>query len=133
VKQIKHLSGLSTNYSYEGDKLSKLQVEYQGSRAEYLFSKDGLVQSRDLLGGVVEYAYTDGKLTSAKLGQYGEAKYVYDDQSRLREIHFPDGSRIEYRYEEGKGRGRKSASSQMQTLTVVRHPASEQAKGQHRQ
>jgi len=123
VKEITHSSGISANYVYDGEQLTKLEVDCQGIQAEYRFNKDGIAQSRDLLGGVANYGYTNGILSSVKLAEYGEANYVYDDQNRLQEICFPNGSQIEYQYREGKIRGKKVIDSQWQEVTVVTHPA----------
>jgi YD repeat-containing protein len=125
IKQVIHSSGISATYLYDGDRLAKLQINYNGKQAEYLFNEDGIVQSRDLLGGVADYGYTNGNLSSAKLAQYGEANYVYDVQNRLQEIRFPNGSRIEYQYKEGRAIGKKAGDYQWQRLTVITHPMPE--------
>ena len=101
----------SITFSYEGEKLAKMQVKHsEGRQAEYLFGEDGIVQSRDFLGGVAEYGYEKGLLSSARLAQGEDAEYIYDDQNRLQQIHLPDGSWIEYQY-------------QGRLLSVITHPA----------
>jgi RHS repeat-associated protein len=132
VEEIKRSDGISMTYEYDGKQLTKLQVDHRDKQAEYLFNKDGIVQNRDLLGGIPEYGYINGRLSSVKLVQYGEARYLYDDQNTLKEIYFPDGSWIEYQCEVEERHGGKSAGLQIQTLTVVIHPASEHIKEQNR-
>ena len=106
IKEIETSNGISATYEYEeGDQLVKLKLNYQGRRAEYIFSQDGIVQSSDFLGGIASYGYSNGMISSVKLGSYGEAKYIYDDRNRIRKIHFPNGDWIEYRYYKRKGKG----------------------------
>lgn len=124
IEEMTHSSGISTTYVYEGEQLTKLQIDYQGRQAKYLFNEDGIAQSRDLLGGIVDYGYTNGRLSSVKLAQYGEAKYVYDNQNRLQEIHFPNGNWIEYRYQQRGWQGKEGSSSQGELFTMVTHSSS---------
>lgn len=101
----------SITLSYEDESLAKMQVNHpEGRQAEYLFGEDGIVQSRDFLGGVAEYGYEKGLLSFVRLAQGGDAKYIYDDLNRLHQIRFPNGSWIEYQY-------------QGQLLNVITHPA----------
>jgi YD repeat-containing protein len=122
LKAITDPGGATTRFTYDGQELANLQVNYQGVHAEYRFTKDGLARSQDLLGGVTEYGYAQGRLVSVKQGQYREAKYTYDDRGRLKEIILPDGSRTEYRYGEEEPRKGKKPEAEM-TLVVVTHPA----------
>jgi len=122
VKEITHSSGISTVYKYDGDRLKQLQIANQDKQAEYWFSENGMVKSKDFLGGVSEYAYTNGRLTLVTQAQ-DTAKYVYDDQHRLREMHFPDGGWIEYIYEGGEKQGEATTDTQGQVVTIITHPA----------
>jgi YD repeat-containing protein len=124
LKVITDPGGAITRFAYAGQALTNLQLNYKGVLAEYRFTKDGLARSRDLLGGVTEFGYAQGRVVSVKQGQYREAKYTYDDRGRLKEIILPDGSRTEYRYGEDPPRKGKKPEAQM-TLAVVNHPAPE--------
>jgi YD repeat-containing protein len=124
IKEESHSGGMTAYYFYENNNLSRLQVYSQDKRAEYLFNEDGIVQSKDFLGGKMIYDYHNGKLSSVSQDQFGEAKYVYDAENRLAEIHFPNGTWFEYKYEEEKRRGNKSENSPKQILTMITHPAS---------
>jgi YD repeat-containing protein len=124
VRRVTHSDGISATYFYNGERLASLQVNCQGKQAEYFFSEDGIAQSKDFLDGVAKYGYTNGRLTSAILGQYGEAKYIYDSKNRLREIHFPNGNWVEYQYQEGRKGERKRGSPQGQIVRVVTHSSS---------
>ena len=95
------------------------------------FRNDGILKSTDFLGDLNEYRYTNGRLDAIKSDQYGEVKYLYDEQDRVKEVRLQDGQVIEYRYETGtgKGPGRKSTARPKPTLTVVRHPAVEHTGG----
>jgi YD repeat-containing protein len=100
VENITLPEGTCLTFSYEEENLKKMEVnDPEGRKAEYLFGEDGILLSRDFLGGVSEYGYHNGLLSSVRLAQGGEARYVYDDLNRLQEIHFPDGGWIEYRYQ----------------------------------
>lgn len=100
-------------FSYESETFTKMEVSHpQGTQAEYIFGEDGVVKSRDFLGGAAEYSYEKGALSSVRLGQSGQAEYIYDDQNRLQEMRFPDGSWIEYQYQD-------------QLLSVITHPSPE--------
>lgn len=124
IKEITHSYGISASYVYDGKKFTKLHVDYRGKKAEYWFNEDGIVKSMDLLGEIADYTYTNGNLSSVKLAKYATANYIYDDQNRLREIRFPDGGWIEYRYEEGKAREKRVNDYKRQTLIVITHPVS---------
>ncbi|MCK4428297.1 MAG: hypothetical protein KAW16_07435 [candidate division Zixibacteria bacterium] len=111
IKNITLPDKSSITFSYEDENLAKMQVNHpEGRQAEYLFGEDGIVQSRDFLGGVAEYGYQKGLLSLVRLAQGGDANYIYDDLNRLHQIRFPNGSWIEYQY-------------QGQLLNVVTHPA----------
>ena len=100
-------------FSYESETFTKMEVSHpQGRQAEYIFGEDGVVKSRDFLGGVAEYGYKRGVLSSVRLGQSGEAEYTYDDENRLQKIQLPDGSWIEYQYRD-------------RLLSVITHPSPE--------
>lgn len=119
VKKIVHSLGVSATYDYEGNQITKVKVDYSNRQVEYKFDKNGVIYSKDFLGGINDYGYSNGKLTSVKHGKYGTAEYVYDDKDRLREIHFPDGSWKEYQYQRRKLEGNPG-----QILNVISHPTS---------
>lgn len=122
MENISVSNGPSISYFYDGENLEKMEIKSGDKCAEYVFSKEGIVQGKDLLGGQAEYGYTSGKLSSVRLDQYGEARYVYDDLNRLREIHLPNGNWIEYCYQER--RGKREGSPQGQVVTIVTHSSS---------
>jgi YD repeat-containing protein len=123
IREVTDSTGTSVVSSYDGRNLSSVLVSRQGQQAEYRFAKEGMIYSRDFLGGVAEYGYTGRLLSSVKLGAYGEAKYLYDDLNRLREVRLPDGSWLEYRYQEANAPRGWFGSSPMAAVTVVTHPA----------
>jgi len=127
LKEITGPEGSSRRFTYAGQELANIQLNYKGIQAEYRFTKDGLVKSRNLLGGEIEYQYDQGRLTGIKQGKYGETDYVYDDQGNLKEIRLPDGSRTEYRYS-AKAKKVKEKEDEV-ILTVVIHPSATAPKG----
>jgi YD repeat-containing protein len=123
MKQISSSQGITAAYLYQDNDLSQLQIDNQGQRAEYILDNNQrIIHSRDLLGNSADYNYHKGRLSSVKTRD-GEATYVYDDQNRLQEMRFPDGSWIEYRYETQKQLTRnKTKSLPTRTITVITHP-----------
>jgi YD repeat-containing protein len=112
-----------SSYSVNSDSgTEKLQINFLGENAEYVFGKDGVTQSKDFLGEKSEFAYKDGNLISVRLEPGGEAKYAYDSLGRLTELRFPNGSWTEYQFEGDNNSAENSASLKM-TVTVIKHPA----------
>lgn len=121
IQRIGHSSGLSATYHYKDNQIRDIRIDYKGKQAEYLFGEKGLVQSRNLLGLVTKYEYTDeGNITSVSTGEYGIAEYIYDKNNRIQELHFPDGNWIEYRYI----RAKKKDSLEGQAIKKIFHPGS---------
>lgn len=120
LQAVKHSNGTSVMYGYEGEHLSMVRVRCRDKEAEYTLDENGITRSRDLLGCIADYDYTGGKLNSVLLHGYGQAKYVYDDAHGLKEVTFPNGSKVEYRYQERKG---LTSTKQPQglLLTVTTH------------
>ncbi len=124
ISQINSSTGMTAGYQYgDNQQLYKLQIQNQGAKAEYTFSDQGLIRARDLLGGVTDYAYTEANLSTVRQGQNGEASYVYDEKKRLKEIHLPNASWVEYVYFEEKSDKKEAKQEALQTVTVIVHPA----------
>ena len=120
IKEIIYSNGSVVNYSYKDNMIHELSVKKEGENAEYLFGEDGLIQSKDFLGGTFNYNYKNGNLTSVKQ-EGNEASYKYDEQNRLTEIHFPNGSWIEYQYSEEGIKSKEVDSGNYKTLTILYH------------
>jgi RHS repeat-associated protein len=105
--------------SYDDGKLSRAYVQARGSEAHYLFGPDGVVRSNDLLGGLTEYSYSDGHMSSVKAEGYGGAEYRYDELGRMKQTSLPSGVTVEYDYEETKGR----KGAQGHAVTITTRPA----------
>ena len=124
VKQILFPNHTSATYVYEGKDLLHIQLDCQ-VRGDYWFDKNGVVKIKSLLGDLSDYQYSNGRLSAVKQSQYGEAYYSYDEQNRLREMNFPNGSRIEYWYESNLDRQTGSKLPQGRAITMITHPASD--------
>lgn len=124
ISSISFSNGPSITYSYEGEALRKVEVTHENKHAEYTYGKDGIIRSQNLLGGTVDYAYAHGALSSVTVDGSGQVRYIHDSQNRLREIRFPNGKRIEYRYQRRKIQGKKEESFQGQAVTVITHASS---------
>lgn len=116
IRSMLHSSGLAVTYSYLDDRVNKLQVTYKEKRAEYLFGKNGISQSRHFLGGLTKYNYSSGKISSVALNENTKIEYFYDKRDRLKEIHSSDGRWVEYKY------GEKNQFSDGYTVTATLHP-----------
>jgi len=99
-KKITFGKGDSIKCNYKNDMLDKIDINYNGKKAEMKFCKDGILEYKNFLGGVTKYKYEKGQLTSVDSDGFGEAEYKYDKKGRLTEKHFPGGGWIEYRYRE---------------------------------
>lgn len=121
VKQILHSSGFVTSYKYDNGTLSNMEVNFKDKKAEHIFNNYGIAQIKDLLGGITNHDYTNGLLSLVNIEQFGEAKYSYDNKNRLKEMFFPDGSRVEYKYEDAKSDDQDLNASTLKRLVIISH------------
>jgi hypothetical protein len=62
--------------------------------------------------------------SSVAVPEYGESKYIYDKQGKIKEIHFPDGSWQEYKYTKGIGSKTNRSDYVAEEIIIVEHPSS---------
>lgn len=123
LQGVTQSNGMSVTYLYDNSgQVNALQLEHKGRRARYTFSEEGLVQSEGLLGSTIRYGYDDGLLSAVQVEGYGETRYVYDDQKRLREVRLPDGNWTEYRYTLEPPASGDALLSRLREIAIILHP-----------
>lgn len=121
--KIQQANGMTSSYTYKDTLLTKLQINYHGKQAEYFFNENGLTQSKNLFGEMVDYKYDADKINSLWSDRYGGISYVYDDYKRLKEMYLPDGSWVEYKYLVDGSETKSHGSSNVHNIRITTYPS----------
>jgi YD repeat-containing protein len=122
LKEVSSSRDATAEFTYSGNDVVRLQINSRGAGADYTLGPEGLKHSQDPQGEVTDFTYDHGRLVGVHSKQHGETLYRYDDQQRLQEIHFPNGSKRQLKYSSRGASKKKPEESQEELVAMVSVP-----------